>query len=129
MHVKNKEERTMKIEIKKIITVGLLCTSFSFAHSDAQEVQNFVERFYTKVLDRNADVSGLNSWTELLVLSEKSAADVARGFIFSDEFKSRKLDNNLFIKTLYQAFFNREAGTSEVQYWINKLTSGESKNI
>ena len=91
------------------------------------QVEKFVARFYQKVLNRTADISGLHDWTEKLVTGTYGGADIARGFIFSDEFKNRNTDDFTFITILYNAFFNRSPDQGGLDGWMGKLAASVSR--
>ena len=57
------------------------------------QVTAFVRRLYTIALDRSADVDGLNSWTGKLLQKTQTPAQVASGFVFSQEMENRELSN------------------------------------
>lgn len=46
-------------------------------------VNGYVNRFYTLVLNRNADTSGFNDWTTQLNSGTKAGGDIAKGFFNS----------------------------------------------
>jgi len=91
-------------------------------------IKDFVNRFYVKVLDRQGEPDGLTSWTNSLVAKERAGSDVAFGFIFSQEFTNRGLDNEQFLTVLYNAFFDRSPDDGGYSMWMDKLNNGESKN-
>ncbi len=90
-------------------------------------LDRFVERFYTTILNRPAEPGGLHHWTDWLSNGVKTGAEVARGFIFSQEFMNRGLNNSDFIDVVYRAFFNRVADTPGKTYWVGQLNSGVSR--
>jgi hypothetical protein len=95
--------------------------------NDTGSLVDFVTRFYQTVLNREPDSGGLNNWVNHLNSGRKSGADIAKGFIFSDEFQNRDVDNSKYIEILYRAFFNREGDSGGVANWMNKLEDGESR--
>jgi hypothetical protein len=95
----------------------------------ATNVHDFVDRFYVDILQRHADPTGGNVWTDWLVTGVKSGADVARGFIGSQEFVARNLSNADYVNTLYNAFFNRQADTAGFNGWTTALQSGTSRSV
>ncbi|SHO80805.1 Cysteine protease [hydrothermal vent metagenome] len=111
-------------KLLQIFALSLLLNSTLFANSNVTE---FVTRFYTTVLDRNPDITGLNNWVEELESGAKSGSDIAYGFIFSTEFKNRDVDNEEYLDILYKSFFNRDGDVGGIANWMNKLNSGESK--
>ncbi len=95
---------------------------------DATElVRDFVRRMYTVVLNRPAEEQGLNDWTNHLLNGIVNGAQVADGFIGSEEFANRNLSNEDYVKVLYLAFFNREADEGGFNVWMNELARGVSR--
>ena len=110
---------------KLVVTLGMgLCFSV-FTYAD--NVEDFVSRFYTEVLGRTAETAGLQDWSDKLRNGEKDAQDVAVGFVFSDEFQEQPHTDEEFVRILYKAFFNREADAQGLDHWTQKLAQGESK--
>lgn len=97
----------------------------STASSD--QVKNFVNRMYEKVLNRGYDQDGQNYWTGLLTSGQISGATMAEKFVFSPEFTGRGLNNEQFLNILYEAFFGRTADSSGMVYWKNMLETGVSR--
>lgn len=95
--------------------------------ASADPVEDFVRRLYTKALNRKADASGLKDWTNLLKSKQKQGAEVAQGFIDSNEFKARKLNNKDYVTVLYRTFFDREPDASGLQTWMKALDDGLSR--
>lgn len=90
-------------------------------------VTGFVYRFYDRCLERKPDDSGLNYWVNQLVTGKSSGANLAYGFVFSNEFNGRKLSNTDFTRVMYSVFFNRESDTGGMTYWVNNLNGGMSR--
>jgi len=106
---------------------GIKATDGDSYAANKDEVESFVSRFYVEILGRDADASGLEYWTKNLIEGQKSAQDIARGFIFSGEYDGEKKNNQEFLSTLYGAFFGREADSDGLAYWTEKLNNGMSK--
>lgn len=90
-------------------------------------VAEFVNRLYVNLLQREADDSGLVSWTDVLKSGKEQGVKVAQGFIDSKEFKSRTISNTEYIKILYRTFLGREADSSGLNSWLSVLDSGLSR--
>ena len=88
------------------------------------QINAFVERIYTFVLNREPEAEGVKYWSDELFNFKRSGAEVAQGFIFSDEFINRGLADKAFIRVLYQTFFGRDADTDGMNYWLGQLESG-----
>ncbi|MCD8069187.1 MAG: leucine-rich repeat protein [Lachnospiraceae bacterium] len=86
-------------------------------------VTAFVTRLYNICLDRDPDEAGLADWTGQLWAHTKSGRDVAYGFIFSQEFINKNLDDESYIEYLYRAFFGREYDEAGKADWLNHMQS------
>lgn len=91
-------------------------------------VESFVERFYTEVLGRASDASGLASWSTGLENGSKTADDIAQGFFFSQEFINRNLSNSDFIDVAYETLLNRQADSGGKASWLTQLNGGMSRS-
>ena len=116
----------------KTLTLSALLASSLFAEVDCQQtykVQSFAQRFYVEVLGRQPDNAGLDGWTNDLTSRTKTGADVAAGFIFSQEFINKDTNDDAFVTTLYKSFFDREASADPdgFAYWKGKLAQGVSR--
>ncbi|PRM86894.1 DUF4214 domain-containing protein [Aliarcobacter cryaerophilus] len=96
--------------------------------SEINKIEEFVNRFYTEVLERPSDESGLESWSSQLENGTKTADDIANGFFFSEEFKNKNLDNDDFVEIAYEALLGREADLAGKNHWINNLDNGMSRS-
>jgi hypothetical protein len=115
----------MKRLFKSMLLTCILFVTNITAESNTTDVENFVSRFYTEVLGRTADPVGLADWTQGLTSGKNTGSDVAKGFIFSDEFIARDTNNANFINILYRAFFNRDADTDGFNGWLSVLIQGK----
>lgn len=91
-------------------------------------VKEFVGRFYQYCFGREADTSGLNYWANHLIDGTKTGADVAQGFVFSQEFLNADTTDDQFVTVLYNAFFGREPDDGGKTYWLAQLTAGNSRS-
>ena len=90
-------------------------------------VKAFTTRFYNLCLSRDPDSAGLNGWVNGLNTGAITGADVAYGFLFSDEFIKRNVSNEEYITILYRAFFNREPDSGGYSGWLARLNAGKSR--
>ena len=97
------------------------------AHYYNNLIDSFVKRFYQFALNRDYDPNGLFDWRTKLSDRSLAAADIARGFIHSQEFKNRNLSDEDFLDVLYRAFFNREVDPAGKSHWLSLLSSGHSR--
>lgn len=94
---------------------------------NSEQVQSFVTRFYVQCLNRQPDQAGLEEWTGRLLNGSKTGADVAEGFVFSDEFVSANHSNEEFVTILYRAFFDREPDSSGYSTWLDRMAGGMTR--
>ncbi len=108
-----------------------ICNSYgitaAFEPTEESQVRSFVKRMYTVVLNRRADAVGLEDWTRHLLNGVANGAQVADGFINSQEFANRNLSDEKYVKVLYRAFFNREADAEGYAVWMGELAKGVSR--
>ncbi len=90
-------------------------------------VEGFVYRLYNVALLRDAEEAGLADWTNRLNTKTESAAQVARGFFFSQEFMNRNYTNEQYIEFLYRTMFGRDSDASGREYWLSCLEKGASR--
>ena len=90
-------------------------------------VEAFVRRLYTNTLQREADPQGLSDWVNVLKSGRESGAQVAQGFISSEEFKARQLTDEAYVKILYETFMGRAADEQGLKAWVSVLDSGLSR--
>lgn len=93
----------------------------------APNLADFVERLYTVALGRPSDSAGKADWISRVYYQNYTGADVARGFLFSQEFLGKNSTNDVFVETLYMTFFNRPSDASGKADWVNRLNSGTSR--
>jgi hypothetical protein len=104
-----------------------ICVMNGQACPPSIQVEDFVTRFYQQCLDRQPDAGGLADWSNGLLTHRLTGADVARGFIFSNEFISKNKSNAEFLNILYKAFFNRDPDSGGFNYWLTQLNNGADR--
>jgi len=97
------------------------------AATDTGAVQAFVTRFYEECLDREPDSTGLAYWVDDLASGDATGAEVAQGFIYSNEFQAKNVSDNTYLDVLYRAFFNRAADSTGLAYWQSNLNDDMSR--
>ena len=95
-------------------------------------ITSFISRCYANVLGRKGDAGGLNYYTGKIDKSnnkKQEAINIAsKNFFNSPEFLNKKTNDEQFIKICYQTFLGRQAEASGLQYYLNKLNSGVSRD-
>ena len=103
-----------------------------------ENVTDFVKRFYSVVLERpqeeiDADVEGIGYWVDRLISGVDDGANVAYGFVYSQEFQKKKVSDEEYVLILYHSFFGRDPfdpnnyDEDGYNYWLNKLKSGTDR--
>ena len=92
--------------------------------NDNSDIRNFVDRIYKFVLGREPEEEGAKFWSDELYNFNRSGAEVAQGFIFSQEFIDRKTSDNDFVTILYKTFFDRDPDEEGMKYWLDQLATG-----
>ncbi len=96
---------------------------------EGEGVEDFVARFYTIILDREAEPEGLQNWVTALEAGTRGGADVADEFIHSPEFQAKKLSDDAYITKLYRAFFNREPDAAGKASWLQSIAEGKDRDF
>jgi len=128
--IKGKKFILFAIPLIAVVVAGLLFTNLGLTTVEVKGydgVTAFVTRMYQVTLDRGPDPSGLASWTSGLRSGSLTGADVARNFIFSDEFSSKNLSNEQFLEVMYRAFFDRAPDPAGFNGWLSELNSGKGR--
>ena len=89
--------------------------------------EGFVCRLYNIALGRDAEEAGFRNWTQKLNSRQNTAAEVAQGFIFSEEFMNKGYNDTQFVKMLYRTMFGREADEGGLNGWVSDLENGMSR--
>ena len=91
------------------------------------QIGRFVDRLYSIVLKRTPEATGRAAWINAIVNNGESAYNVAYGFVFSSEFKSRGYDNNTYITILYNTVLDRNPDANGLNAWNNVMNAGQSR--
>ena len=112
-----------------VLVAVLVITLFptTITGGSEEQVQAFVTRFYEQCLERQPDPGGLSEWVGRLLNGSKTGADVAEGFVFSEEFKAKNHSDEAFVAILYKAFFNREPDSNGYSAWLGRMAGGMSR--
>lgn len=90
-------------------------------------VEGFVTRLYDVCLGRKPDASGKAYWMDELNSGRQSGAQVAYGFLFSEEFKNKNYCKQCFVDSLYNCFMGRDADAEGKAYWLDKMNNGMTR--
>ena len=86
----------------------------------------FVYRLYQDCLKRTPDLIGLENWCRPLSTGYEGTS-IARGFVFSDEYKNRLPSNEEFVDMLYKTIMGRSADAAGRNNWVNQLNFTSSR--
>lgn len=116
---------------------GAICESYGIARGTMENdgssiynagVHDFVLRNYTKALGRDGEVEGVEYWSHLINIKQKSALDCAMDFFHSQEFMNKDLNDADYVEVLYETYFGRASDASGKNYWLSMLASGNSRD-
>ena len=82
---------------------------------------------YEIILGRPREADELFYWSKLLMTGSVDGVGVGYEFVFSLEFKNLNVSNEEFIRRLYKAFMNREPDDAGMQYRLDLLSAGASR--
>lgn len=91
-----------------------------------EDASRFVTLLYESFLEREPDQGGLDHWIEKLK-NGNTGAEVAYGFVFSNEFTMQNYSDSIFLERLYQGLMGRASDESGKADWQNKLSNGVSR--
>ncbi|MCQ2515382.1 MAG: DUF4214 domain-containing protein [Saccharofermentans sp.] len=95
---------------------------------DRNQVNDFVRRLYTIILNRGCSDTELADWTDKLLSGSVTGSQVIRGFIDSTEFASRNVSNDEFVSICFRAILGREADSVGLNEWTTRLNNGTSRS-
>ena len=95
-------------------------------NANDKKIREFVNHCYTTVLGREADEAGLNGYTHQITTGVKTPKQIARAFIFSDEFQGKQLNNEDTVQILYRLYMYRQADAEGLNAWVAQLDAGVS---
>ena len=98
-------------------------SSETFTLTVVDPIADFVDRLYTTLLGRASEAKGKAEWVADL-RNGRTAADVASGFVLSEELKEKNLSNGEFIDRMYRTFLDREADEAGKADWVGILDNG-----
>ncbi|MCM1495719.1 MAG: DUF4214 domain-containing protein [Bacteroides sp.] len=85
------------------------------------KIVEFTTRYYNGLMNRKPDKEGLEYWTKSIILGERTAADLTRGFINSPEFRNQNISKDDFVEGLYQIYLGRPSDPEGKAYWTGRL--------
>ncbi len=100
--------------------------SLSYARDENYERTYFVYRLYANCLGRTPDITGLENWCKNLK-NGTTGTQIAKGFIFSDEYKGKNVSNEEFVTMLYNTILGRTPDSSGSSSWTSQLNIGRSR--
>ena len=112
-----------------------LCATFGISKGYMNEdgtavnagIYRFTERLYTKILERDGEKGGIEYWVKRIANKEDTPEVAAQSFFRSGEYLAKNTTNEKYVKTLYVTFLDREAEPAGLEYWLNLLSSGTSR--
>lgn len=91
-------------------------------------VQDYVTRLYQVVLDRTPRADEVSDWESRLVSGANTGAEVAAGFVFSDEYQRKNTSDEAYVDMLYRTLLGREPDAGGKADWLGWLSVGISRS-
>ena len=91
------------------------------------KVTQFVNRNYRYALERKGEPNGLNYWCEQIIKKTQTPKQCANNFVFSKECVDRKLNNEAFLRMLYNLYMGRTADQGGLNYWLGQMKKGMTR--
>lgn len=101
----------------------------SFMEPEAQgDVENFVERAYSEILNRESDADGKNYWVIGINNGKQSGASIIANFIHSQEYREMNKSDADYVEDLYKSCLGRGSDPDGKAFWIQQLASGKTRD-
>ena len=114
------------------VTMNAIKTVTATFVSPATEL---ITHYYTSILGRAPDPTGLAFWQGLIAERQAAGVDVkpvfrdmANFFFNSPEYLGNNTSDTQFITDLYRTFFQREPDADGLTFWQGELAAGKSRN-
>lgn len=92
------------------------------------DVENFVERAYTEILNRESDADGKNYWVNGINSGKQSGASIIANFIHSQEYREMNKSDADYVEDLYKSCLGRNSDPDGKAFWIQQLASGKTRD-
>ena len=127
---KKSESNPTRVEIiNPSDTIDLnIGTAVQAVYINEEKAKDFIGRCYQCILGREANQAELDNWISQMTNGTKTPDQIARGFLFSNEFKGRSVGNEDLVRILYKVYMNRDADPEGLKTWTEKLDNGTSLN-
>ena len=101
--------------------------SVDASNVDPAKLDEYIDRLYLLVLNRDPEEEGKNYWREEIIEGETYNASTAAeiGFFNSPEYLGLNKSDDEFIRDCYLVFLNREPEEDGFEYWKEKFRTGE----
>jgi hypothetical protein len=100
-------------------------------HHISDKAEQQAQELYITYCDRPADVAGLNYWAQQIRNAGGVTTQIENSFGNSAE--SQKLYNGMTvsqeINAIYHNVFNRDADSTGLNYWVNRINAGQDTAI
>ena len=93
---------------------------------DSGKVYSFINRIYAAAFGREASEEEAGYWAIPVINGAKSAKQVTKEILTSNEFRAKGIEGEGLIRILYKVYLNREADEEGLAWWMGKLAEGIS---
>ena len=113
-------EKSYDVNNSRIAGYGMPAYDTQKGDWDGVDTKQFVKDMYVQIMGREADESGLKTWTDFIAAGH-SFREVYEGFIHSNEGRRH------FVQELYHHLLGRDGSADEVAFWVDQLAAGMSQ--
>jgi acylphosphatase len=86
----------------------------------------FVAHCYRSALGREGSAEEVDYYAGQITSGQKTAKEIAGAFAFSQELRSKGLENMAYIRILYRLCLGREADAEGLTAWMENMANGET---
>ncbi|MEX1998030.1 MAG: DUF4214 domain-containing protein [Candidatus Andersenbacteria bacterium] len=101
------------------VIAGII-SSPEFFQAAGSTPRGWVTELYRRLLGREPDLTGLNYWTQRLTGGQATRPHIVLGFLRSEE------NFQALVRSWYQQYLHRSPGSTEVDFFVQKLHRGAS---
>ncbi|ERK32172.1 DUF4214 domain-containing protein [Clostridium intestinale] len=89
--------------------------------------REYISNIYKIFLQRDGTNADISYWEKEVNSKKISIAELTNFFLTGDEFKSKNISNEDYVKMLYKVLLGRDADSSGLNTWVKKLNDGYSR--
>ncbi len=96
-------------------------------YTSDDKLQAFIDRLYNYIMDREPGEKEIEYWRNAIKDKKVDLKYMVKYFFFSPEFTNKNVSDEEFVKKAFKTILDRDPDKEGFNYWVNKLTNGESR--